>query len=137
MSALAAWYPFIKQWHIALVALSGTLFVARGVGVLAGTRWPMRRAPRIASVAIDTLLLAAGATLWALLQLNPLRESWLGAKLVLLVVYVVLGTWALRRARTLVTRTLFLLAALAVFATMIGIALAHDAAGFWRLLLPS
>jgi uncharacterized membrane protein SirB2 len=137
MSALAAWYPLIKQWHIALVALSGTLFVARGIGVLAGTRWPMRPAPRIASVAIDTLLLAAGATLWALLQLNPLRESWFGAKLILLVVYVVLGTWALRRARTPFTRTLFLLAALAVFASMIGIALAHDAAGFWRVLLPS
>jgi uncharacterized membrane protein SirB2 len=137
MSALATWYPFIKQWHIALVALSGTLFVARGIGVLAGARWPMRPAPRFASVAIDTLLLAAGATLWALLQLNPLRERWLGAKLILLVVYVVLGTWALRRARTPFTRIVFLLAALAVFATMIGIALAHDAAGFWRFLPPS
>lgn len=137
MSALAAWYPFIKQWHIALVALSGALFAARGVGTVVGAHWPMRWAPRIASVAIDTLLLTAGGTLWVLLQLNPLRERWLGAKLLLLVAYVVLGTWTLKRAHTPVTRALFLFAALAVFATMIGIALAHDAAGFWRFLLPS
>lgn len=137
MSALAAWYPFIKQWHIALVALSGALFAARGIGMVAGARWPMRRAPRIASVAIDTLLLTAGGTLWVLLQLNPLRERWFGAKLTLLVLYVLLGSLTLKRARTPVTRALFLLAALAVFATMIGIALAHDAAGFWRFLVPS
>lgn len=132
MSALAAWYLQIKQAHLLCVAASGSLFLLRGLGVLAGARWPLHASLRIASVAIDTLLLVAGATLWALLQLNPLRDHWLGAKLILLVVYVVLGSFALKRARTTAARALFLIAAAAVFATMVGIAIAHHPAGFWR-----
>jgi uncharacterized membrane protein SirB2 len=133
MSALTAWYPQLKQGHIVFVTLSGSLFLLRGVAVLAGAQWPLHRALRIASVVIDTLLFAAGSTMWALLQLNPLHEHWLGAKLLLLVVYVVLGTFALRRARGTASRALFLIAAVAVFVTMIGIAIAHHPAGFWRL----
>jgi len=33
--------------------------------------------------------------LWATLQLNPVHDSWLGAKLLLLLVYIVLGSLAL------------------------------------------
>ena len=107
MNALV-WVPSIRQGHLALVVLSGTLFALRGLGVLAGARWPLHKVLRIGSVVIDTLLLVAGGTLWALLQLNPLRETWLGAKLVLLVLYVVLGSWALRRAGTTSARAAFL-----------------------------
>lgn len=134
MSALAAWYPQLKQGHVFLVTLSGSLFLLRGVGAVAGARWPGHAGLRVASVAIDTLLFAAGASLWFLLQLNPLRDHWLGAKLILLMAYVVLGSFALKRARSAGARVLFLTAALAVFATMIGIAIAHHPAGLWRLL---
>ncbi len=134
MSALAAWYPQLKQGHVFLVTLSGSLFLLRGLGAVAGARWPGHAGLRVASVAIDTLLFAAGATLWFLLQLNPLRDHWLGAKLILLMAYVVLGSFALKRARSAGARVLFLTAALAVFATMIGIAIAHHPAGLWRLL---
>lgn len=132
--SLIAWYPQLKHAHIALVAASGTLFALRGVAVLVGARWPMHRAVRIASVAIDTLLLSAGALLWWLLHLNPfLRDHWLGAKLGLLVVYVVLGSYALKRARGTVKRAAFLLASLIVFATMLSIALTRHPLGAWRL----
>ncbi len=127
-----AWVPQIRQAHLVLVAVSGSLFALRGIARLAGARWPLHKAWRIASVAIDTALLAAGVTLWALLSLHPLREHWLGAKLVLLVLYVVLGTWALKRARRTATRALSLAAALTVFATMAGIGWTRDALGFWR-----
>ncbi len=127
-----AWVPPIRQGHLALVVLSGTLFAVRGAGVLAGVRWPLHKALRIGSVAIDTLLLAAGATLWSLLQLNPLRESWLGAKLILLVLYFVLGSWALKRARTTAGRTAFYIAALTVFATMVSIGCTRHPLGIWR-----
>lgn len=130
-----AWVPQIRHAHLALVALSGGVFTLRGVARLAGALWPVQRAWRIASVAIDTLLLAAGATLWALLALNPLRDHWLGAKLLLLVLYVVLGTWALKRARRTATRALALAAALTVFASMVGIGWTRHPLGFWRHLV--
>lgn len=128
-----AWVPQIRQGHVALVGLSGCLFALRGAGVLAGARWPLHAGLRWASVAIDTLLLTAGVMLWTVLRLSPLRDQWLAAKLLLLVVYIVLGSFALKRARSPAARAGFLLAALLVFATMVSIALTRHPLGSWRL----
>ncbi len=127
-----AWVPQIRQAHLALVVLSGALFALRGAGVLAGARWPLHKALRVGSVVIDTLLLAAGVSLWALLQLNPLRDHWLGAKLVLLVLYIVLGSWALKRAGSTAARAAFFVAALTVLATMVSIGWMRHPLGLWR-----
>lgn len=127
---LAEFYPQIKAAHVALVAFSGTLFAARGAAVLAGRAWPMTRGLRVASVAIDTLLLAAGVALWYLLSLQPLRDAWLGSKLLLLVLYVVLGTLALKRRCAWAY-----IAAIACFAFMVSIALAHHPLGVLKVLL--
>ncbi len=124
--------PLLREAHLALVAASGALFAVRGLGVLAGARWPLHRALRVGSVVIDTLLLTAGATLWGLLRLDPLRDHWLASKLVLLVLYIVLGSWALKRARTTSARALFFVAALALFATMASIGWTRHPLGLWR-----
>ena len=122
-------YLAIKHTHVALVSASGALFAARGLGVLAGGSWPMQPLARRLSVAIDVLLLGAGITLWTLLGLNPARETWLGAKLALLLLYIVLGSLALKRAPTRGSKAAFLLAALALFGFMVSVALAHHPAG--------
>jgi uncharacterized membrane protein SirB2 len=85
---------------------------------------------RGACVAIDTLLLAAGVTLWALLSLQPLRDAWLGTKLALLLVYVVLGTLALKRASAWAYA-----AALACYLFMVSVALARHPLGALRAVL--
>lgn len=127
-------YPQIRHAHVGLVAASGSLFALRGAAGLAGARWPMRGGVRAAAVAIDTLLLGAGVTLWALLHLDPLvRDHWLAAKLGLLVAYVVLGTLALQRTRRPAQRAVFLLAALLVFGTMVSVAVTRHPLGLWRL----
>jgi len=128
-----AWVLPLRQLHVGLVLASGGLFALRGIAVLLSARWPMRRAVRVASVVIDSALLAAGMTLWTILQLNPLRDDWLGAKLVLLMVYIVLGSFALEQARQPMARAGFLLAALIVFATMLSIALTRHPLGVWRV----
>lgn len=127
-----AWVPPVRQAHLALVVLSGLLFAVRGAGVLVGARWPLHKALRVGSVVIDTLLLSAGVMLWTLLQLNPLRDHWLGAKLALLVLYIVLGSFALKRAGSTATRTAFFVAALTVFATMLSIGWTRLPWGMWR-----
>jgi uncharacterized membrane protein SirB2 len=86
---------------------------------------------RWASVAIDTALLSAGVAMWSLLALNPVRDSWLGTKLVLLLVYIVLGSFALKRGRTPRARAISYAAALAVYAFMISVALAHRPLGLF------
>ncbi|ODV11789.1 MAG: regulator SirB [Rubrivivax sp. SCN 70-15] len=132
---LLPWFVPIKLAHVTLVLASGSLFAARGIGVLSGGRWPMAVPVRRASVVIDTLLLAAGATMWALLALNPLRDGWLGAKLLALPVYIVLGSFALKRGRTTGQRAFFYIAALAVFVYIATVAVRHDpSAGLATLL---
>lgn len=124
-------YPALRHSHMTLVGLSGALFAARGLGVLAGAGWVMAPGVRRLSVLIDMLLLAAGATLWALLGLNPLHDAWLGTKLSLLLLYIVLGSFALKRGRTRGQRAGFLLAALAVFGFMVTVARAHHPLGLF------
>jgi uncharacterized membrane protein SirB2 len=130
MALVIEFYPHIKLAHMALVAASGALFALRGAAVLAGQSWPLRRPLRMASVAIDSALLAAGAALWSLLSLDPLRDAWLGMKLLLLVFYVVLGTLALKRASAPAYG-----AAIACFLFMVSVAIAHHPLGVLRGLL--
>jgi len=124
-------YPALLDLHRSCVTLSVALFIARGLGVTWQQAWPMRPAWRALSVAIDVPLLLAGASLWALLGYHPLQQTWLGVKLGLLVAYIVLGSFALKRARTRTQRLVFFIAALAVVFSMAGIALTRSPA-FWR-----
>jgi uncharacterized membrane protein SirB2 len=98
--ALLELYPLVRHAHVGLVAVSGVLFALRGIGVLAGAGWSMRRPVRLLSQAIDTALLGAALLLLHLLQLNPFVIPWLATKLALLAAYIVLGSFALKRARS-------------------------------------
>jgi uncharacterized membrane protein SirB2 len=127
--ALAEFYAPLKAAHVGLVAGSGLLFAVRGAAVLAGQRWAMLRPWRLLSYAIDTLLLAAGVALWTLLSLNPLAQGWFGTKLLLLVLYIGLGSVALKRGRTAAQRRAGYAAALAVYLFIASVAVAHHPLG--------
>ncbi len=65
----------------------------------------------------------------SMLRMYPFQQSWLTAKVVLLVVYVVLGSLALKRARSPRVRAICFAAALAVFLAIVSIARAHHPLG--------
>ncbi len=130
---LMAFYPQIKWAHVAAVTASGSLFVLRGLLVQANRpRWAMAAPVRYLSYSVDTVLLTAALMLLTILPGAMFTNGWLTWKLVLVVVYVVLGTFALKRGRTPRVRALSFIAALLVFVTIIGIALAHHPLG-WLL----
>lgn len=114
-----SWYPLLRHAHIGLALLSVALFTLRGLGVLAGARWPMQGGVRATSVAIDSLLLAAGVSLAVLLQVS---QAWLPAKLGLLLAYIVLGSLALKRAPTRTAKAACLVAALACVGLLYSVA---------------
>ena len=124
-------YPALLHLHRACVTASIALFVARGLGVSALQQWPMRAFWRQLSVGIDVVLLGAGVSLWVLLGIHPLQQTWLGVKLVLLVVYIVLGSFALKRGRSRGQRMVFFVAAMGVVFCMAGIALTRQPV-FWH-----
>lgn len=127
--ALIDYYLPVKQAHIGLVTASGLLFALRGAAVQTGQPWAMQRPWRLLSYAIDSGLLAAALLLWAMLRIDPLAQAWLGTKLLLLGVYIVLGSLALKRGRTPAGRRVAYVAALATYGFMATVALAHHPLG--------
>jgi uncharacterized membrane protein SirB2 len=130
-----AYYLQVKWVHILAVLGSGVLFALRGLLVQLGAgnfalAWPLR----LLSYAVDTVLLTAALMLFTMLPHAMFANGWLLAKLCLLPAYVVLGTYALKRARTPRVRLCCWLAALAVYATMLGIARMHHPTGWLRLM---
>jgi len=122
-------YPQIKAVHIAAVVASGLLFLVRGASLHAGMTWAMAAPVRYLTYAIDTVLLTAALMLATLLHQYPFVQGWLTVKVVLLVVYIVLGTFALKRGSTKAIRIACWLAALAVYGFIISVARAHHPAG--------
>ena len=127
-------YAQIKFVHVLCVVLSGSLFAMRGVMMLANSARVDHWALRFASYAIDTTLLTAALMLMAILHQYPIAQPWLTTKVALLIVYVALGTLALRRGGTRGVRGVCLLLALAVLLFMAGIAHTHSPAGPLALL---
>ena len=126
---MATWYLQILWTHIGCVIASGSLFFVRGCMMLAGLPTANHIALRRISVVIDSLLLAAAITLTTIIHQYPFVQAWLTVKLVLLVVYIVLGVFALRRGRTRAIRATCFAAAMIVFLFIVSVARAHDPLG--------
>jgi uncharacterized membrane protein SirB2 len=131
---MSDFYSQIKLLHIACVACSGVLFTARGVFMWTESPWANALTLRRISYAIDTLLLGSAVSLAGIIHQFPFVSSWLTAKLLLLVVYILLGIFALRRGRTRQTRQVCFVAALSVYAFIISIAMTHDPRGLFVFL---
>lgn len=123
-------YALLRHLHVTCVVISGCGFLLRGV-------WMIRRsqaldAPwvRIAPHVVDTLLLASAIALVVVTHQYPLEQNWVTAKILGLLVYIGLGTMALRRGRTQAVRIASWLAALATFGYIVSVALSRNAAGF-------
>ena len=127
-------YPQIKLIHVVAVIVSGSLFLLRGLAVQGGFAWGMAAPVRFLSYAVDIVLLTAAFMLLAILPSALFANGWLLAKLALLIVYVGLGTFALRRGRTARVRLVCFIGALLVYGCMFTIARAHDPLGPMRLL---
>ncbi len=122
-------YSLLKQLHLTTIAITLALFVLRGI-------WMMTASPRLHAHWVrivphvnDTLLLASGISLAVLLQQYPLVHGWLTAKFFALILYIVLGTYALR-GTTRKQRIAAWFAALLVFGYMVAVAITHTPTPF-------
>jgi uncharacterized membrane protein SirB2 len=127
-------YLQIKWVHVAAVLASGGLFALRGIAMLSGARWYMAAALRYLSYSIDTVLLTAAFILASILHQYPFVHGWLTTKMVLLLAYVVLGSYALKRGATRAIRAVTFIAAVLVYAFIISVARTHDPRGVFAML---
>lgn len=126
-------YFLARNLHVGCVIVSIALFILRGGLMLARSRWLSHPALRVAPIVVDTLLLTGALWLVHLTHRAPLAEPWLVAKIGGLAAYVVLGSVALRRGRTLPVRSAAFAAALMLVAWIVSVALSRDPAGFLRI----
>jgi uncharacterized membrane protein SirB2 len=125
-------YLLVKNLHLATIVLTLALFVLRGVWMVADSPRLQARWVRIVPHINDTLLLASGFGLAVMIQQYPLMHGWLTAKFLALILYIVLGTLALKRGKTKTQRIVAWIAALLVFGYMAAVAVAHDPFPFVR-----
>ncbi|HET7675980.1 MAG TPA: SirB2 family protein [Gammaproteobacteria bacterium] len=128
------YYSVIKLVHMSCVALSVSLFAARGLWLLASER-PLWRWLRVAPHLIDTLLLASGLTLAFLIHQFPFVNSdWLTAKVIGLIFYIVLGVAVFRASAPRAARWSLWVLAILVFGYIVSVAVTKDPAGFAALV---
>jgi uncharacterized membrane protein SirB2 len=121
----------LRAIHMTCAGLSIAGFVLRWIWMLTGSRLLDARPVKILPHIIDTLLLASALALVAIIGFSA-NAAWLGAKIAGLVVYIVFGTLALKRARTKTARVICGVVAIAVFAFIASVARTHDPLGFLR-----
>ena len=115
-------YTSIKELHIALAALSGSLFLLRGIWMLRESSMLARRWVRIVPHVVDTLLLTSALTMVIWSGQYPFVQSWLTAKVLALIAYIGLGAIALKYGKTRTVRVCALVSALTVISYIAAVA---------------
>lgn len=119
-------YLILRNLHVGAVAVSFGLFVLRGLWMLLSPHRLSARWVRIVPHVVDTVLLASAIALAVQTVQYPLAQSWLTAKVLGLMVYILLGMVALRHGRTRSQRVLAWLSAVTTFAYIVMVAMTRN-----------
>ncbi len=119
-------YASLKIVHVSCVAASYALFVVRGIWMMRESSHLQHRWVRIVPHLVDTLLLASAVALAVMSHQYPLANGWLTAKVAGLLIYIGLGTVALKRGRTRRVRVTAWFAAQAVLFYIVAVAITRQ-----------
>ncbi len=96
-------YSQMVQWHVLLAWCSVGLFFTRGAMFQFGSarlrEWAKDARLMVLVFGVNACLLVTGLSLWGSIGYHPLRDAWLGVKLLALVGYMFCGHWAMSQAR--------------------------------------
>jgi len=119
-------YTALKHSHQMLAILSLMGFIIRGIWMMKGSPLLQAKLTKILPHVIDTFLLITAIWLTTIISQYPITHHWLTAKVVALVMYIVFGLFALKKAKTKSTRIGFFVAALACFGYILVVAKTHS-----------
>ncbi|ART82362.1 regulator SirB [Oceanisphaera profunda] len=120
-------YVAIKHAHMMFAIISITLFMLRAWLAVPSPARIKSKLLKILPHIIDTLLLAMGVWLAVLSKQIPFDNSpWLTAKVIGLVLYIVVGTIAIKRGKTRNQRLVATVASIAIFAYIYGAAVSKS-----------
>ncbi len=113
-------YMLLKHLHTTTAALSLLLFVIRACWSVAGSPKLQTRFMRIVPHIIDTILLLCGLIMAASIGFN---HGWLHAKIAGVILYILVGTYAIKRGPTPAKRAAAAVLAVLIFAYVVGVAI--------------
>lgn len=119
-------YLTLKALHVGCVATSYALFLLRGLWMVFRPEWLQQRWVRVLPHVVDTVLLGSAVAMALMIRQYPFVAGWLTAKLLALLIYIVLGSIALKRGRTRRQRIAAWFAAQAVFFYIVAVALTRN-----------
>lgn len=119
-------YTSIKHLHMSCAVISVSFFILRFIWILRGSSMLQQRWVRIVPHVVDTILLASALTMVYWSGQIPFQQAWLGAKVIALLAYIILGSIALKRGKTLQSRAFAFVAALLVFGYIVAVALSRQ-----------
>ena len=105
----------LKLIHVVFVILTFISYSLRGFWMIIDSPLLRHRVTRILPHVIDTLLLVSGLSLAVVVYGEFYRQTWLLVKLGAVVVYIVLGSVAIRYGKTKTIRVTALVLAWCVF----------------------
>ena len=117
----------IKLIHMSTAFISISLFILRGYWVYRGSAMMNKKWVKIVPHINDTILLITAAILVFATQQYPFVDSWLTAKFIALIIYIILGMFALKRANELKNKVIFFVLSLLMFGYIVGVALTRTA----------
>ena len=119
-------YSWLRITHVSCVVFSYTLFVVRGAWMMCNSALLERRWVKVVPHVVDTVLLASAIALAVMSHQYPLANGWLTAKVAGLLIYIGLGTVALKRGKTRSMRIAAWFAAQTVFFYIVAVAFTRN-----------
>ena len=124
----------IKLIHMSTAFISISLFLIRGFWVFRESSFDKqmlaKKWVKILPHVNDTILLITATLLAIATHQYPFVDSWLTAKFTALIVYIVFGMFALKRAKEIKNKVIFFILALLTFSYIVSVALSRSADWF-------
>ena len=117
------WYVILKHSHVTFALISLIGFTLRGYWMMKESSLLQSKPAKILPHINDTLLLASAIALVVITRQYPIVVGWVTIKILLLVAYIVLGTFALKRGRTKELRIRFYFASIVTVVAIFAVAL--------------
>ncbi len=120
----------IKLIHMSTAFISISFFIIRGIWVFRSSSMMNKKWVKILPHINDTILLVTATLLAISLQQYPFVDAWLTAKFTALIVYILFGMYALKRAKEMKNKVVFFILSLLTFSYIVGVALTRSVGWF-------
>ena len=120
-------YTLLKIIHVATAFISIAGFFIRGIWMMQSSSILQNRITKILPHINDTILLLSAIALVFITAQYPGPATWINAKIIALVLYIVLGTIALKRGKTMGIRIFAWCIALFIYAYILMVAFSKSA----------